>query len=376
MAIESIASVKAHFETGDRPTQVEFENLIDTLGRATPLAIASAAEGGKAGLYEILGDGDVTARALGSFGRDFIVTSTAASARTLLGFSSVASIFIEQETTASAQTALGITSLGQQLITATATASAVSALGLVTVLGGFINGLTLSNGTDSDHDIDVAAGIATDDADAVYLSLSSAITKQIDATWAVGTGNGGLDTGTVAADTWYAVWLIRRSDTGVVDVLFSTSFSSPTLPTDYDQKRRIGAVLTNGSSNIVAFVQMGDDFWWDAPVEDFNGNHTATAQTLTTTVPTGIQVIGRYTVRHSASPSSAVLLSSLLVADTAPAPDGPFTSSGGSAGGARSFGGYAEVLTNTSGQIRHRGTASLSGNIHTYGWIDSRGRDA
>src|SRR3546814_13660883 len=85
MAIESIASVKSHFQSGDRPTQVEFEGLIDTLGRLTPLAIASAAEGGKPGLIAILGDGDVTPRATGTLGVQLQSVETAASAHNKIG---------------------------------------------------------------------------------------------------------------------------------------------------------------------------------------------------------------------------------------------------------------------------------------------------
>ena len=34
--IETIAEIKAHFETGDKPTQAQFENLIDTLNASLP----------------------------------------------------------------------------------------------------------------------------------------------------------------------------------------------------------------------------------------------------------------------------------------------------------------------------------------------------
>lgn len=131
---------------------------------------------------------------------------------------------------------------------------------------GWLNGLTLSNGTDSDHDIDIAAGKTRDGGDAANLVLSAAITKQIDATWAVGDDAGGMESGTsVSTNTWYSMWLIRRSDTGVVDALFSDDASSPTMPTDYDQKRRIGWVRTDASSNIIGFVQNGDRVRYTAP---------------------------------------------------------------------------------------------------------------
>ncbi|MCB1453270.1 MAG: hypothetical protein KDJ43_06465, partial [Rhizobiaceae bacterium] len=134
-------------------------------------------------------------------------------------------------------------------------------------LKGHVYGLTLSNnGTDANNDIDIAAGeAASTETYPVLMVLSSAITKRLDASWAVGTGNGGLDTGSKANSTWYYVWLIRRSDTGVVDVLFSTSATSPTMPTNYDQKRRLpGAIKTDGSGNIIAFIMSGRRVTWKA----------------------------------------------------------------------------------------------------------------
>ncbi|KKL67216.1 hypothetical protein LCGC14_2137230, partial [marine sediment metagenome] len=121
-----------------------------------------------------------------------------------------------------------------------------------------IAGLVLSNDADTEHDINITAGKATDGADTHLIVLASEITKRIDAAWAAGDDAAGLDTGSVANDTLYAVWLIKRADTGIEDALFSLSFSSPTMPTDYDKKRLVGYVLTDGSANILNFTQQGD----------------------------------------------------------------------------------------------------------------------
>ncbi len=123
-----------------------------------------------------------------------------------------------------------------------------------------IAGLTLSNGTDTDHDTDIAVGECRDDADSLNISVATILTKQIDAAWAVGHNAGGLDTGAVAADSIYAIWLIERPDTGVVDAIYTLSFATPLMPTNYTIKRLIGAVVTNSSANIIGFVQSGDYF--------------------------------------------------------------------------------------------------------------------
>ncbi len=52
-----------------------------------------------------------------------------------------------------------------------------------------------------------------------------------------------LDAGTIAIDTWYAIWAIAKSD-GTTAALASTSFTSPTLPSGYTYKARVGAVQT------------------------------------------------------------------------------------------------------------------------------------
>ena len=139
------------------------------------------------------------------------------------------------------------------------------------VLLGHIWGLTLSNnGADATNDIDIAVGeAASTETNAQLMRLTSALTKRLDANWVVGTNQGGLDTGAIA-NAWYAVWLIRRSDTGVVDVLFSLSASAPTMPANYDQKRRIGWIQRSAGA-IRAFTQRGEDFSWTTPANDYSG---------------------------------------------------------------------------------------------------------
>ena len=140
----------------------------------------------------------------------------------------------------------------------------------------FIGGLQLSNDADGDHDVNITAGSARDDADAADIILASEITKQIDASWSVGDDAGGMDTGSVGATLLYAVWLIRRSDTGVEDALFSLSFTSPTMPASYDEKRLIGAVKTDGSNNIIAFTHIGNYFRYTGDVIGDLGDATIT----------------------------------------------------------------------------------------------------
>lgn len=124
---------------------------------------------------------------------------------------------------------------------------------------GFIDGLTLeNNSTDSEHDIDILAGSARDGDDLGNITIASTIVKQIDAVFAEGTGLGGLDTGTVAANSVYHAFAIGKSTDGTSDGLVSLSKTAPAMPSGFDLKRRAGTFATDSSGNIInnAFVQV------------------------------------------------------------------------------------------------------------------------
>ena len=66
-------------------------------------------------------------------------------------------------------------------------------------------------------------------------------------------GAGGLDTGTIAANTWYYVYAIYNGTTQ--NILMSLSNTAPTLPSGYTKSALIGTVLTDSSSHLVGFIQ-------------------------------------------------------------------------------------------------------------------------
>jgi hypothetical protein len=254
---------------------------------------------------------------------------------------------------------------------------------LVTALdvGGEIFGLTLSNnGVDAVNDIDIAAGSAVDSTQNRVIRLASALTKQLDAVWAVGTNAGMLDTGVIGNGT-YHLFLIERSDTGVVDILASLSATAPTMPASYDLKRRIGSILSE-SAAIVTFVQDGDYFRRKVSVLDVNvTNPGVAAVTRTLSVPLGINVtaFGNALITGDTS-GTGLLLSDLAANDEAPSTTAaPLVQA--------YIGSSAEVVkphaftirVNTSAQIRSRLVLS-DGNtvlrIATQGWIDQRGKAA
>jgi hypothetical protein len=156
-------------------------------------------------------------------------------------------------------------------------------------LKGLRYGLTVSNDTtDAGNDIVIAAGEAMSDAaTSVLMRLGSSIIKRSDASWVVGTNQGALDgsesvAGTPDVSTGYYVWLIMRSDTGVVDVLLSESGTAPTMPTNYDHKRLIWWVYNNASGDIRPFFQVGNKCIWGTPSGTAAINSTITSASVTT----------------------------------------------------------------------------------------------
>ncbi|MBR0755626.1 hypothetical protein JQ604_25895 [Bradyrhizobium jicamae] len=242
---------------------------------------------------------------------------------------------------------------------------------------GYIAGLTLST-AGSSAAFSVAAGEAIDSTNLNLLLLAGSISKTTSA-WAVGSGNGALDTGTIANATWYHVYLIERTDTGVVDVLLSTSASSPTLPASYTLFRRIGAMKTNGSAQWTKFVQDGDYFAWDAPVQDVNATNPGTSAVLSTlSVPPGINVLAKFRARTTVSTSATVC--STLYSDPAVTDAAPDFAGNGQQLSNTSLAPIVtlQVRTNTSAQIRIRCSFSDSGTnktLMTEGWTAGRGKN-
>lgn len=253
----------------------------------------------------------------------------------------------------------------------------IPASGLATtpVIPNLISGLTLS-AAGSTGTFGIAAGQAADSTNAALLILGSAYTKTTSA-WAVGSGNGGLDTSSIANATWYHVWLIKRVDTGVVDVLFSTSASSPTMPTNYTLKRRIGSMRTDGSAQWIAFTQNGDEFLWSSPILDANNvtPGATTASSLTLNVPSGVKVNALTSLfLNYVSATTYALITSLDTTDVSPAPSTGMVTTVNSSGNVGVV--ALSTRTNTSSQVRARfSSTGCAYYLYTLGWNDKRGKD-
>jgi len=244
---------------------------------------------------------------------------------------------------------------------------------------GYLAGLTMSNsGTTS---MIIAAGCAVDSTNADIMVLPAPLTKTM-SSWSVGNGGGALDIGTIA-DATYFWYLIKRPDTGVVDVLMSRSATIPVLPTNYTLKRRIGAAI-RVSSTWQKFVQIGDDFFIMGTIgADGFAASSLTTRTQNLNVPTGIQVLARFaTVCRQAT---AIGTFDIFTTFWAPDINAPASAVDDEAhlyaGNNISFNGnnaHASQIfmrTDTSGNVNFRSsrTGAVIDTV-TMGWRDTRGR--
>jgi len=85
------------------------------------------------------------------------------------------------------------------------------------------------------------------------LVVTSAVTCNI-----ATSGANGLDTGSEAASTWYSVWDIYNPASLTDACLLSISSTSPTLPSGYTAKMRVGWVRNDAGSNFWQTIQYGD----------------------------------------------------------------------------------------------------------------------
>lgn len=99
------------------------------------------------------------------------------------------------------------------------------------------------NTVDVLNDVDFGATVCFDQISGDIISAST-FTKQMDNTFTAGDNQGMLDTGTVAANSLYYLYEIKKDSDSSGDYLASLSASSPTMPAGYTMKRIIGTLPT------------------------------------------------------------------------------------------------------------------------------------
>lgn len=153
----------------------------------------------------------------------------------------------------------------------------------------YANGLAISNNaTTPNTKLDVAAGGILDSTGTFQLVSSASVTIN-----AANHGLNGIDTGSLAASTVYAVFLVADPVTlETTGAMISLSYTNPLMPFGYSAFALIGFVTTDSSAHLLkGYWTAGDSatrsFYYDAPILCLNaGTQTSyTGVALTTFVP-------------------------------------------------------------------------------------------
>jgi hypothetical protein len=230
--------------------------------------------------------------------------------------------------------------------------------------------ITIANNvTDANNDIDFSAG-NFQFSDGSGQASAIAMTKRLDASWAAGTNQGGLFTGAKAANSTYHCFAIFNPTTLVSDFGFllgvAATVPDPTsvLPVGFTKFKRIGSILTDGSSNIKnGKFLFGNGFYffsYDSPTLDVNVTNQGTAAVLyVLPTPLGIKTTSYFNIfvvrggsgpiMYFSDPNNADLVPSIAVT-----PLGQLYMGSGDI----DRGQWLEIVTNTSSQIRTRWSIS------------------
>lgn len=238
-----------------------------------------------------------------------------------------------------------------------------------------------NNGTDAVNDVDIAAGYALSDDLKNRLALPATHVKQIDVAFteytAIGTASGGRDSAdNLTGAKWFRNYLVGGS--GKNDQCFLSTSDTPTLPSGFTAKQRIGWLHWDGST-IRGFVQTGDKVEWKSPVLDYNTTNPGTARVVATlTVPPNSEALINVQLVTGAGGASALYVMNPAVNDEAPSDTvAPLSSLRAAASETRTLG-PIRVQADASSRVAFKlsfSDASTIVRIATIGYVERRGRD-
>lgn len=260
---------------------------------------------------------------------------------------------------------------GRNLTQATTTVKSVSYLPSATTIA--------NNVSDANNDIDFPAGVFQV-SDGSNQGVATAKTKRSDATWAAGTGNGGMAAGvTKSANTWYHCFNLLNPLTGATDDGFDSSVTATNLLADaaviaagFTKYFLVESIRTDGSANILGFKQNGNTMQFTTPIVDTTTTITTSRATYTLKTPLGrvVEAKFRYAITVNGV-EDLVKFEPLFVTDTAPSLTGNalFDFNANSDGNYTQNGITSFVITDASSGIAGRSSvAALDLRLSTLGW--------
>lgn len=225
----------------------------------------------------------------------------------------------------------------------------------------------------SNTTVTVAADLVTTTDGTNYLTTALSGTINLGSNGAANS----LDTGTIAQGTWYSIWAIAKAD-GTTAGLASTSSSSPTLPSGYTYKSRIGWVRTiSGSATLYGTWQLGRRAQYvvglaqtSAPIKIAGGSATGdpsvgtyTSVAISSYVPTtASEILGSIVAQYGKSIIAPNNSYGAISSTTAPPPVAV------NAGSAESITPFSFIVE--SSNIYWASNANLN-YVYISGWIDN-----
>lgn len=232
-------------------------------------------------------------------------------------------------------------------------------------------GFQTANAADTANDITFGAGTCGDN-DGAYLFSVAALTKRADAAWAAGNNQGGLDTGSIADDTYHS-YAIFNPTTLASDIIWSLSatWAGVTKPSGFTVGRYLWPHRrTSGSWQQV--WHCGPVFRLKAVIEDRSSTSAQANTLLALSVPTDVVVQAHMNGLLTCGAAATLFMD---VGDAA----GSTTTeplAGMAASAADSAGGKASVFTDTSGQVRfqqvHSSGSPTVAKLYLSGWTIHR----
>ena len=198
------------------------------------------------------------------------------------------------------------------------------------------------------------------------------------------TGANGLDTGSLATN-WYSVWVIYNPTTTTVAGLLSLSATSPTLPSGYTFKARVGWVRAASGSALVSTIQYGNSAQYTLTTGQSypsaatgNTSNTWVSTTISNYIPTttatirGIVILGNGA--GSTSSYSAASPNNVPNPSGQPSPTSPFWVMAGGGIGSGTVN-YAitpfEFSLEASNTIYYASNVGSGSGLSIVGWVDN-----
>ncbi len=232
---------------------------------------------------------------------------------------------------------------------------------------------TLRDPTAPTKRVIVSPGSCRSQLDDTDIELVVGMMKRLDQNWAAGSGNGALDQGALAANTWYHLHVMLNPTTGAVDILASGSLTNPAYPAGWEAapRRRIWSVLTDGSANLIPYTQTDDWCAWGAIENQYGGNLGASSTVITMKSPIGFKCEVQALVLVSDATGGAGEVG-LMDPDSGDPPARFFTMGVKPVGD--SFGYRGSVMTDINSRVVGWAVTNMTSSVQTIGYWDRRGK--